>query len=67
MPKNILSKFITASDLRTQVSGYLYGVTPSDNDAVREIRVIAMVPQVRAAAASPRSSSPFACPLPLTC
>ncbi len=46
MPKNILSKFITSSDLRTQVSGYLYGVTPPDNDMVREIRCIVMVPQV---------------------
>jgi len=46
MPKNVLSKFITSSDLRTQVSGYLYGVTPSDNDQVREIRCIVMVPQV---------------------
>jgi U5 snRNP spliceosome subunit len=46
LPKNILSKFITISDLRTQIAGYLYGVTPEDNDQVREIRCIVMVPQV---------------------
>ena len=46
LPKNILSKFITIADLRTQIAGYLYGVTPSDNDQVREIRCIVMVPQV---------------------
>jgi len=46
MPKNVLAKFITSADLRTQVSGYLYGVTPSDNDQVREIRCIVLVPQV---------------------
>merc|ERR1711957_1131723 len=46
LPKNILSKFITIADLRTQISGYLYGVTPHDNDQVREIRCIVMVPQV---------------------
>jgi len=46
MPKNVLSKFICVSDLRTQVCGYLYGVTPSDNDQVREIRAIVYVPQV---------------------
>lgn len=46
LPKNILSKFITIADLRTQIAGYLYGVTPADNDQVREIRAIAMVPQV---------------------
>jgi len=46
LPKNILSKFITIADLRTQISGYLYGVAPADNDQVREVRCIVMVPQV---------------------
>jgi pre-mRNA-processing factor 8 len=46
LPKNILAKFITSADLRTQIAGYLYGVTPADNDQVREIRCIVMVPQV---------------------
>lgn len=46
LPKNILSKFITIADLRTQIAGYLYGVTPSDNDQVREVRCIVMVPQI---------------------
>merc|ERR1712178_87477 len=30
LPKNILKKFITIADLRTQIAGYLYGVTPAD-------------------------------------
>lgn len=46
LPKNVLCKFITIADLRTQIAGYLYGVTPSDNDQVREIRCIVLVPQV---------------------
>ena len=46
LPKNILSTFITISDLRTQVAGYLYGITPPDNDQVREVRCIVLVPQV---------------------
>lgn len=46
LPKNILSKFITISDLRTQVAGYLYGVSPPDNPQVKEIRCIVLVPQV---------------------
>jgi pre-mRNA-processing factor 8 len=46
LPKNILSKFITIGDLRTQIAGYLYGVTPPDNEFVREIRCIVMVPQI---------------------
>lgn len=46
LPKNILSKFICISDLRTQISGYLYGVSPPDNAQVKEIRCIVIVPQV---------------------
>jgi pre-mRNA-processing factor 8 len=45
-PKNVLSKFIKISDLRTQVSGYLYGVSPPDNNQVKEVRCIVLVPQV---------------------
>ena len=46
MPKNVLSRFITIADLRTQVAGYMYGVSPPDNDQVKEIRCIVLVPQV---------------------
>ncbi|CAJ2661386.1 pre-mRNA-processing-splicing factor 8A isoform X2 [Trifolium pratense] len=45
MPKNILKKFICIADLRTQISGYLYGVSPPDNPQVKEIRCIVMPPQ----------------------
>jgi pre-mRNA-processing factor 8 len=46
LPKNILSKFITISDLRTQIAGYMYGVSPSDNNQVKEVRCIVLIPQV---------------------
>ncbi|KAK4447062.1 pre-mRNA processing splicing factor 8 [Podospora aff. communis PSN243] len=46
MPKNILKRFITIADLRVQVAGYLYGASPADNDQVKEIRCIVMVPQI---------------------
>ncbi|KAI0127853.1 pre-mRNA-splicing factor spp42 [Xylariales sp. AK1849] len=46
MPNNILKKFITIADLRVQVAGYLYGSSAPDNDQVKEIRCIVMVPQV---------------------
>ncbi|KKA18205.1 hypothetical protein T310_7844 [Rasamsonia emersonii CBS 393.64] len=46
MPKNILKRFIMISDLRVQVAGYLYGKSPPDNDQVKEVRTIVMVPQV---------------------
>lgn len=45
LPKNILKKFITISDLRTQIAGFMYGVSPSDNPQVKEIRCIVLVPQ----------------------
>ncbi|XP_021826685.1 pre-mRNA-processing-splicing factor 8A [Prunus avium] len=45
MPKNILKKFICIADLRTQIAGYLYGISPPDNPQVKEIRCIAMAPQ----------------------
>jgi pre-mRNA-processing factor 8 len=46
MPKNILKRFIAIADLRVQVAGYLYGSSPPDNDQVKEIRCIVMVPQI---------------------
>merc|ERR1712203_274318 len=45
LPKNILKKFVMISDLRTQIAGYLYGVSPPDNPQVKEIRNIVLVPQ----------------------
>jgi len=45
LPKNILKKFVMISDLRTQISGYLYGVSPADNPQVKEIRAIVLPPQ----------------------
>merc|ERR1739838_676845 len=45
LPKNILKKFVMISDLRTQISGYLYGVSPPDNPQVKEIRCIVLPPQ----------------------
>lgn len=46
MPKNVLKRFITIADLRVQVAGYLYGKPPRDNDQVKEIVTIVMIPQV---------------------
>lgn len=46
MPKNVLKKFIQIADLRAQVAGLLYGAAPEDNQQVREIKAIVMVPQL---------------------
>lgn len=46
LPKNVLNKFITIADLRTQIAGYLYGVSPPENPKVKEIRCIVMPPQI---------------------
>jgi pre-mRNA-processing factor 8 len=45
MPKNLLKRFITVADLRTQIAGYLYGSAPADNPMVMEIKCIVMPPQ----------------------
>ncbi|KAF1745183.1 hypothetical protein MXB_3066 [Myxobolus squamalis] len=45
LPKNLLKKFIVIADLRTQIAGFIYGVSPPDNLQVKEIRCIVMVPQ----------------------
>lgn len=46
LPKNILSKFITISDLRTEIAAYMYGISPPDNPQVKEVRCLVLVPQV---------------------
>ncbi|OJD40749.1 pre-mrna-processing-splicing factor 8 [Diplodia corticola] len=46
MPKNVLKRFITIADLRVQVAGYLYGNSPPDNEHVKEVKTIVMIPQV---------------------
>ena len=46
MPKNLIKRFIIIADRRTQVAGYIYGTTPPENDMVKEIKCIVMVPQV---------------------
>ena len=45
LPKNILKKFIVAADLRTQIGALLYGCSPPDNPAVKEIRALVFPPQ----------------------
>lgn len=46
MPKNVLKKFIQISDLRSQIGGFIYGVSPPETDEVKEIKTIVMVPQL---------------------
>jgi len=46
LPKNLLKRFVVISDLRAQVAGFMYGVTPPDNPNVREIRCIVIPPQL---------------------
>jgi pre-mRNA-processing factor 8 len=46
LPKNILKRFIVISDLRTQIAGYMYGISPPENPQVKEIRAIVLVPQL---------------------
>jgi hypothetical protein len=45
LPKNLLKKFIEIADLRTQISAYIYGIQPADNDSVWEIHSFVLAPQ----------------------
>ncbi|KAK6453849.1 NUC071 domain-containing protein [Scheffersomyces xylosifermentans] len=45
-PKNLLKKFVQISDLRIQVGAFLYGHSPDDNNEVKEVKCIALVPQL---------------------
>ena len=46
MPNNVLKRFITIADLRVQVAGYLYGSSAPDNDQVKEVKCVVMMPQI---------------------
>lgn len=45
LPRNLLKKLITTTDLRTQIAGYLYGVSPKDGPLIKEIRCVVIPPQ----------------------
>ncbi|KAJ8952187.1 hypothetical protein NQ318_022637 [Aromia moschata] len=45
LPKNVLKKFVTISDLRAQICAFLYGVSPADNPQVKELRCLVLPPQ----------------------
>ncbi|KAJ2491268.1 Pre-mRNA-processing-splicing factor 8 [Coemansia sp. RSA 2050] len=45
LPKNLLKQFVAIADPRTQIAGYLYGVSPPGNDQVKEVHSIVLVPQ----------------------
>ena len=46
IPRNLIKKFVTIGDLRTQIGAFIYGVSPKDNPMVKEVRAMVMVPQV---------------------
>jgi len=45
LPKNLLRRFICIGDLRTEIAGYIFGISPPDNPHVKEIRCVVMPPQ----------------------
>ena len=47
LPKNILKKFVMISDLRTQISGYLYGLSPADNPQVKVLPYLSEIKMLR--------------------
>jgi pre-mRNA-processing factor 8 len=45
LPKNLAKKFICIADLRTQIAGLIFGLTPQGRPQVKEIHCILMPPQ----------------------
>lgn len=45
LPRNLLKRLISTTDLRTQIAGYLYGVSPRDGPLIKEIRCLVIPPQ----------------------
>ncbi|CAH6720476.1 pre-mRNA-splicing factor 8 [[Candida] jaroonii] len=45
-PKNLLKKFIQISDLRSQIGGFIFGKSSKNDDEIKEIVKIVMVPQL---------------------
>lgn len=45
-PQNLLKKFVRISDTKIQVGALLYGVSPSDNPSIKEIKAICLTPQL---------------------
>lgn len=45
LPRNLLKKMISTTDLRTQMAAYLYGVSPKDGPLIKEIRCMVIPPQ----------------------
>lgn len=46
VPNNLLKKFVQISDTRTQIGAFIYGTSPADNPQIKEIKAIALVPQL---------------------
>lgn len=42
----MLKRFICIADMRIQIAGFMYGVSPQDNPQVKEVRAIVLVPQI---------------------
>lgn len=62
-PRNLLKKFVTIADVDVQIAGYMYGSPVKDHPNVKEIKTIALVPQLGSSAtvriSPPPSSSKY--------
>ncbi|GAV48190.1 hypothetical protein ZYGR_0I04870 [Zygosaccharomyces rouxii] len=46
LPRNLLKKLVEISDVKIQVAAYLYGSSPADHPNIKEIKTIALIPQL---------------------
>jgi pre-mRNA-processing factor 8 len=46
MPKHLIQDFVRLADLRVECFAYLYGESPEDNESVKEVKWMVIVPQI---------------------
>ncbi|CCF58376.1 hypothetical protein KAFR_0E02230 [Kazachstania africana CBS 2517] len=59
LPKNLLKKFVEISDVRIQVAAYIFGNSPTDHPNIKEIKTIALVPQLGNSRTTELSKIPY--------
>ncbi|SCW03879.1 LAFE_0H01046g1_1 [Lachancea fermentati] len=45
-PKNLLKKFVEIADSKAQIAAYVYGKSAGENQRIKEVRALAVVPQL---------------------
>lgn len=46
LPRNLLEKFVEIADTKIQIGAFIYGTSPHDHPNVKEVKTLALVPQL---------------------